>query len=124
MPGRIESMGATPATRCGLFFGICIWVRIAVAVGVLAASIKYYNETLIAILLVCGAVVITNITYRPSEVWWSRNTHVAVGISIMISAIVGLATKSYVAPFVVFGLLLLDVFSGIARSLAVMPFRA
>jgi hypothetical protein len=124
MPGVIESGGATPVARGVLFYGVCIWVRVAVAVAVLLAATAWYVETM-AVVVAVGSLYVGATTARAcaaNRVWWSRTAHIYIGLCAVLAAVIALILPSNDMTFVVSGIVLLDVVAGVAYSFVTLPF--
>jgi hypothetical protein len=99
MPGRIAAAGATPTQRAALFYGVCIWVRVGLAVGVYFAAEWELEGTMIAVIVASSAVTV---------------------VELALAAVASLFTAA--VPAVVL-FLLADVGWGVAHSLVARPFK-
>jgi hypothetical protein len=108
----------TSNTRALLFYGICIWVRLALVFLVY----KYAkNKTLLYSLLAISFISIyLNFSKIHETVWWSRYVH---GIdSIILFIVCLLAINNKINKKSVSYVLLWDVLFGIIYSLYKKPF--
>jgi hypothetical protein len=125
MPGRIEKMGASPNVRAALFYGVCIWVRVGITVGVMYIARAYFVPTMIAVLVAAILYSATEfgLTLTNNPVWWSRAAHGLIGAIIAITAIIALATRRFSTAYAISFFMLLDTAIGIVLSFARKPFR-
>ena len=89
--GAFEHLKFTVPQRRGLFFGICLWVRLALAIGVVVAGRAYPRLTTLIVLLSSFMIVVANGVqqYRHPNVWWSRVTHMFLwGLVSVVSVLV------------------------------------
>jgi hypothetical protein len=123
MPGRIAAAGATPTQRAALFYGVCIWVRVGLAVGVYFAAEWELEGTMIAVIVASSAVTVVELAlaaFSTNVVWWSHAAHAAIWFLVALSAVASLFTAA--VPAVVL-FLLADVGWGVAHSLVARPFK-
>lgn len=118
--GQFEKKGFTPATRKGLFYGVCIWIRLAMAIGVGFGAHHYPTVTSSIILAAAlGALLINVISVlreaQAGPVWWSRASHAVLAGTIAVVAILVLLKK---IPPATLGLFVgLDVIFGVMYSI-------
>jgi hypothetical protein len=125
MPGRIETAGATPTQRAALFYGVCIWLRVGIAVGVYYAAAAELEGTMVAVIIASACVTVVELALAAlstNVVWWSHAAHAGVWFLVAVSAVVSLFKPRAVMAVVLF--LLADVGWGIAHSLVARPWRA
>jgi len=115
MPGLIESAGVSVLHRKLLFFSVCVPLRVAVAFAALATHTKPWFAYVAATLSVI-AFYINAVKAAGASVWWSRRTHAAHALAVLILVAL-LGAKKYV-PYV----LLSDVLFGVVSSLMWQPF--
>lgn len=114
MTGTIERVGGTPLVRMMLFVGICVPLRLAIAVG----AARLHTRPGFASVVVAGslAAIYTTTTVDPgSKVWWVRRVHAAHALAILLLAL----TKPEFVSYALFS----DVLFGILTSMVQMPFR-
>ena len=117
MPGFLATAGVRRVVRSRLFWGVCVWARVGVAVLVLLALLRWTHATLIGVAAVVGVVVIVNAS-RSNSVWWHRSDHIVVGSVVVTTAVVAIAVGDVtVAPWVILGCLLADVVLGMRSAL-------
>jgi hypothetical protein len=110
-----------PHTRAVLFYGICIWVRLGLAVG-LGFAIHAAQTTTLAVVL-AGAIIYAAVQCTLTHpVWWNRRVHSIIGMVVAAAAAIGLAVPAGVYVYLVPILVGLDVVWGIGHSLVVHPF--
>jgi hypothetical protein len=86
--GGVQRAGASVPQRRLLFFGVCVPVRLALAVlaGVLAARFTYTMPRVILALALAAAIVNLVLAYRRrgrTDLWWSNS---AQGILALVVA--------------------------------------
>lgn len=123
MPGVLQSLGATASQRAALFYGVCIWVRLAMAYGVYRFLRIYPRPTILVVLVV--AVMATmyngyNALYSTNDVWWCRGCHAVVAAVIAVLAV--LAYLNIVPHVVLPWAMVADVLFGVAYSRYMTPF--
>jgi hypothetical protein len=116
MPGVLETAGVDTQVRQLLFWGVCIWVRLGVAVLTLLALLTWPVPALIGTATVTGVVVITNIS-RTNSVWWHRSDHIIAGSVVVVTAIAAIAVgDTTISPWIILGVFIADVFLGMGRG--------
>ena len=86
--GGFQKLGFTRPQRKGLFFGVCIWVRLALAVGVYFAARHFPQGTAIVVLVGSLILVVGNAVqrYLQPNVWWSRLSHIILGSASSVTS--------------------------------------
>ena len=116
MPGLIEKSGATPSERSRLFYGVCIPLRLSLALFVYWKSTSPIVQ---GILLATSAIsVYVNLLglNTSNEVWWSRGFHTLTSLAIFLSLLGGF--RSWVP-----GIMILDVLFGLLTSFSRDPWN-
>ena len=114
MPGVIENMGASVLQRKMLFLGICVPLRLGIAY---AASTTHTRQwfAYVAAAFSAVAIYINASKAADASVWWSRRTHAAHALGVLV--LVALPdTRKYV-PYVLFS----DVLFGVLSSFMWQP---
>lgn len=115
--GALEKAGLNIPQRRGLFFGVCIWVRLALAVGVYFAAQRYPNITAGIVLAATGCALLGLgwQHYKNRNVWWSRPSHMVLAAMIMLASVLVLLKQVPATTLSIF--VALDVVFGLAYAL-------
>jgi hypothetical protein len=129
--------GLSPGTRKCLFYLICIWVRLALAIGVIVVGMLGLPWVLLwtgmILIAIAGNNMRAHVSVNAKQVWWSRKAHALISfiagiLALMSGALVTFYDqKSYVGKMVGIGaggVLIIDVLWGVAWSCKENPFRA
>lgn len=119
--GMFARAGVRSSERAALFYGVCIWARVAVAFAFMVAANKWYTETL-AIVLAAAIVFTVTELVQQSLVWWNRKVHAVFGFAVAVSAIVGLVKEQDSVVYAISVILLADVAWGVIHSFYERPF--
>lgn len=114
MPGLIESAGVSVLHRNLLFLSVCVPLRVAVACAARATHTRLWFPYVAATLSVVA--IYTNTKAADAGVWWSRRTHAAHALAVLI--LVALLGETKYVPCVLFS----DVLFGLVSSLMWQPF--
>ena len=109
--GFFKNAGASARMRVTLFYGVCIWVRIAIAFAVMFAAQAWYTGTMAIVLTASLLFTITELAQR-SHVWWNRKVHALMGFAVALSATAGLVTKRDEPVYAISVILFADVLWG------------
>jgi uncharacterized membrane protein YgdD (TMEM256/DUF423 family) len=125
--GFFEQHGATPGQRRALFYGVCIWVRLLIAVAAYYALKWWPVPAASVILALAVAVVAVNATaaarHDHNDVWWSRGAHAVIAAMVAVMAVAALATRGKQVPYTAVALAVgLDVVFGVVYSFTVDAF--
>ena len=122
--GQIAQRGVSLSNRRALFYGVCIWARLSLALAVGFAAYRWPVVIPCIVLAVAVGGIIANVvqTIRQgtNAVWWSRPSHAIISFAIAIAAALVLTKHIPAATLGVF--VALDVIFGTITSL--MFFRA
>jgi phosphatidylserine synthase len=118
--GMFARAGVSLSERAALFYGVCIWARVAIAFAFMLAANKWYTETL-AIVLAAAVVFTVTELVQQNRVWWNRRVHAVFGFAVAVSAIVGLVRKQDSVVYAISVILLADVTWGVLHSFFVRP---
>ena len=114
MPGLIEKSGATSGRRKVLFYGVCVPLRLLLALFVYWKST---NPSVQGLVLTASAVsvYINLLSLNSSDrVWWSREFHALTSLTSLFLLLRGF-------PGWVPGVMVLDVLFGLVTSFARDP---
>lgn len=113
----MEKAGLNVQQRKGLFWGLCIWARLALAVAVFFAARTYPKITAIIVLIaaVLGCCGNAYQHYKHKNVWWSRPSHILLLSLLALASI--LVLLNIIPPTSLAIFVALDVFFGIGSAL-------
>ena len=122
--GLFARRGFLPQARRQLFYGVCIWVRLALAVGVGFAARRWPVAVSSAVLAVALVAVASNIVSAVRQgtdaVWWNRPSHAVLAGAIAAAAVLVLAKQ--IAPAALGVFVGIDVIFGVVMSLTARNF--
>ena len=110
--GGVKDYNVSIKNRKLLFYGICIWIRLAIAIGAYKLKDKEWFPYIVA--LVCLMSIYWVKFDKDDCVWWSRKIHYIMICLILLTSIFQVVTKkkTVIIPL----LLLLDLIIGIVSS--------
>ena len=94
--GYFKSNGYTPVERKRLFYGVCIWVRILLAIFVWYAFTHFKKVAyILPPLIILGSVgtIYTFFKCKDTKVWWSRRIHSIFASILIVMSILTLLGK-------------------------------
>ena len=104
--GAIQNLGGSPTLRKSLFYGVCLPLRLLIAM----LAFKYEDERMFIPLCIALSIVSIGMNLNRSKVWWNRNTHLFNGLSVLAVSVAGY-------PKYVKYILVSDVFNGLFMSI-------
>ena len=114
MPGIIESSGATTGQRKMLFYGVCVPLRLLLALFVFwKSSSPAVQLILLTVSAISSYINILGIN-SSNQVWWSQKFHLVTSISALLLLVRG---RPDLVPIV----MVFDALYGVASSFASDP---
>ena len=122
--GQIAQRGVSLPNRRALFYGVCIWVRLALAIGVGFAAHRWPVVVPSIVLAVALGGIVVNVVQAVRQgvdaVWWSRPSHAVISFAIAVAAV--LVLTKHIPPATLGIFVALDVIFGIISSFMVCGF--
>jgi hypothetical protein len=109
----------TPRTRAGLFYGVCLPLRVAIAFAVIFLALTWYKPTMIALVALASVMFVTEVYlhYHPRG-WWFHGAHAFTSLLMIIVASFALdAPEEKYYPFAVGGIVITDFSIGFVTSI-------
>jgi hypothetical protein len=103
-----------------LFYGVCIWVRLAMAASVGMALCLGSRALGFAVFVVALAAALLLATSDKTTVWWSRKIHAALAVVVSLSALLSALMPRWPC-WVTAALLAVDVSVGVASAMRQNP---